>query len=112
MTPEQRVHVTYEAFNQRDESSALAGLTSDVRWDDGEGHMLTDKQSIAGHWRQQWQSADAKILIDSMHWDGSELILLVTLKTKRSDGTRASQTIRNSLQFSGDLISSMEISRT
>jgi hypothetical protein len=110
MTPEQRVHMTYEAFNERDESTALAGLASDVHWDDGGGHMLTDKQSIAGHWREQWQNADAKILIDSMHWDGPELILLATLKTKNSDGTRASRTIRNTLQFSGELISSMTIS--
>jgi hypothetical protein len=110
MTPEQRARVTYDAFNVRDESTALAGLATNIRWDDGEGHTLTDKQSIARHWREQWQKADAKILIDGLQQNGPDLIVLATLQTKQPDGTSASQKIRNTLHFSGDLIASMKIS--
>src|SRR5687768_2417029 len=109
MSPEQHVRLTYDAFNKRDEATALAGLAENVRWDDGEGHVLTSRQSIARHWREQWQKADAKILIESTQWSGPELILEVTLKTRQADGTTASRSIRNTLQFSVGLISSMKI---
>ena len=109
MSPEQQVRVTYDAFNERDETTALAGLAENVRWDDGEGHMLTSRQSIARHWREQWQKADARILIASMQWSGPELIVEVTLQTRQDGGAPASRMIRNILQFSGSLISSMKI---
>jgi hypothetical protein len=35
MTPEQQVRITYDAFNARDEPTALAGLVTDVQWDRG-----------------------------------------------------------------------------
>ena len=109
MTPEQHVRLTYDAFNRRDESTALAGLAEDVSWDDGKGHMLTSRQEIARHWQEQWREADARIRIDSMQWRGPELTLLATLETKRADGASVSQPIRNTLQFSGGRISSMKI---
>jgi hypothetical protein len=109
MTPEQCVRATYEAFNEHNEAAALAGLALDVRWDDGAGHMLAGKQSVAEHWREQWREADAKLQIGSMQWNGPELIVFATLQTRQPDGTSASRNIRNTLQFSEHLISSMKI---
>jgi hypothetical protein len=109
MTPEERVHVVYTAFNERDETTALAGLDIDVQWDDGHGHTLTGKQAVAEHWRAQWHTLDARVQIDSMQRIGSELVLLATLETAQPDGTRNSQPIRNTIRFSHDLIAAMRI---
>ena len=109
MTPEESVQVVYTAFNERDEATALAGLDTNVQWDDGRGHTLTGKQAVADHWREQWRTADARAQIDSIQRNGRELILLVTLETAQTDGTRNSQSIRNTVRFSHDLIASMQI---
>src|SRR5688500_718928 len=109
MTPEERVQVVYTAFNKRDEATALAGLDTKVKWDNGQGHTLTGKQAVADHWREQWRTADARVQIDSIQRNGSELILLATLDTAQPDGTRNSQSIRNTVRFSHDLIASMQI---
>jgi hypothetical protein len=109
MTPEQRTQVTYDAFNERDETTALAGLAADVQWDDGAGHVLVGKQAVLEHWREQWRSADTRIRIDSMQRRGPELILRATLETNQPDGGSTSRAIRNTLLFSDDRISSMKI---
>ena len=109
MSLEQRIRKTYDAFNERDETTALAGLDPEVRWDDGEGHMLIGKQAVAVHWREQWRKTDARVLIDSMEWQDGALILGVTLHVKQANGTATSQTVRNTICFSDDLIASMQI---
>jgi len=110
MTEEQRVRTTYDAFNARDERQALAGLHTDVRWDDGEGHMLSGKQAVAEHWREQWQKADAKLQIDSMERDGADLIVFATLNFSQLGGARTSRPVRNTIRLRDDLIASMHIS--
>ena len=109
MRSEQLLRTTYQAFNDRDEQAALAGLHADVRWDDGKGHMLAGKNAVAGHWREQWRQADTTIRIDSMEWRGPELMVSATLQFNGPNGQRSTRSIRNSVRFADDLIASMEI---
>ena len=44
------VRSTYDAYNARDLPRALANLSADVDWDDGEGNMLHGKDAVARHW--------------------------------------------------------------
>lgn len=109
MTPEQSVRLTYEAYNNRDLETALSQLDSKVQWDNGEGAMLQGVAAVADHWQQQWQQAEAKVVIDSMEWDSRDLILRVTLETKEPTGAASVNEVRNVIRFTEDRIVSMRI---
>jgi len=109
MTPEQSVRLAYEAYNSRDLETALAQLDSEVEWDDGEGVMLRGRAAVADHWRQQWEQAEAKVEINSMEWEGQDLVLQVTLETREPGGAATVKELRNVFRFTGDRIGSMRI---
>ena len=75
MKREDAVRSTYDAYNARDLPRALANLSADVDWDDGEGNMLHGKDAVARHWAEQWRQADAKVEIEHLAWQGEELRL-------------------------------------
>src|SRR4029450_9597683 len=54
MRREDAIRSTYAAYNARDLLRALANLSADVDWDDGEGNMLHGKDAVARHWADQW----------------------------------------------------------
>ena len=70
MEREDAVRSTYDAYNARDLPRALAHLSADVEWDDGEGNMLHGKDAVARHWADQWRRADAKVEIEHLAWHG------------------------------------------
>src|SRR5947207_614547 len=85
---EDTVPTTYDASNARNLPRALANLSPKVRWDDGDGHMIEGKEAVAKHWTEQWQKADAKIEIERLAWQGSELRVAVRLDVRNADGSR------------------------
>jgi ketosteroid isomerase-like protein len=109
MKREDVVRSTYDAYNARDLPRALANLSADVEWDDGEGNMLHGKDAVARHWADQWRQADAKVEIEHLVWQGSELRLSVRLDSRAPDGSRGRQRLRNTIAFAGDLILAMRI---
>ena len=102
MKREDVVRSTYDAHNARDLPRALANLSADVEWDDGEGNMLHGKDAVARHWADQWRQADAKVEIEHLVWQGSELRLSVRLDSRAPDGSRGRQRLRNTIAFAGD----------
>ena len=109
MTREDAVRSTYDAYNARDLPRALANLSADVDWDDGEGNMLHGKDAVARHWADQWRQADARVEIEHLAWQGSELRLAVRLDVRKPDGSRGQQPLANTLSFAGELIRTMRI---
>ena len=109
MKREDTVRSTYDAYNARDLPRALANLSADVDWDDGEGNMIHGKDAVARHWADQWRLADAKVEIDHLAWQGEELRLAVRLDVRKPDGSRAQQPLANTLSFAGKLIRVMRI---
>ena len=107
MKREDTVRSTYDAYNARDLPRALANLSADVEWDDGEGNMLHGKDAVARHWAQQWRQADAKVAIEHLAWQGEELRLAVRLDIRKPDGSRGRQRLNNTIAFAGDLILAM-----
>jgi hypothetical protein len=109
MKPEDAVRSTYDAYNARDLTGALANLSPDVDWDDGEGHMLHGKEAIAAHWEEQWRTADARVGIKHLKWARAQLCVNVQLDTRRPDGAREQQTLTNTIEFDGELVRAMRI---
>ena len=109
MKREDSVRSTYDAYNARDLPRALANLSADVDWDDGEGNMLHGKDAVARHWADQWRRADAKVEIERLAWQGEELRLAVRLDGSKPDGSRARQPLANTLSFVGQLIRAMRV---
>jgi nuclear transport factor 2 (NTF2) superfamily protein len=109
MKREDAVRSTYDAYNARDLPRALANLSADVEWDDGEGTMLHGKDAVARHWAQQWRQADANVEIEHLAWQGEELRLAVRLDVRKPDGSRAQQPLANTLSFAHELIRAMHI---
>ena len=109
MTPEEAVHSTYDAYNVRDLSRALANLSPDVDWDDGAGHMLHGKDAVARHWQDQWRTADAHVAIKQLEWARAQLRASVQLTTRKPDGAQAQQTLTNTIELDGQLIRAMRI---
>ena len=109
MKREDAVRATYDAYNARDLPRALANLSADVDWDDGEGNTLHGKDAVALHWADQWRQADAKIEIEHLRWQGEELRLAVRLDVRKPDGSRAQRPLANTLSFAGELIRAMRI---
>jgi nuclear transport factor 2 (NTF2) superfamily protein len=106
---EDAVRSTYDAYNARDPTRALANLSADVEWDDGEGNMLHGKDAVARHWADQWRQADAKVEIEHLAWRGDTLRLAVRLDLRKPDGCRGQQPLVNTISFAGDLIRAMRI---
>ena len=109
MKREDAVRSTYDAYNARDLPRALANLSAEVDWDDGEGNMLHGKEAVARHWADQWRRADAKVGIDRLAWRGAELHLAVQLDSRKPDGSRGQQPLANTISFTGNLIRAMRI---
>ena len=109
MKREDAVRSTYDAYNARDLPRALANLSADVEWDDGEGNMVHGKDAVARHWADQWRQADAKVEIEQLAWQGEELRLAVRLDIRKPDDSRARQSLVNTLSFAGELIRAMRI---
>jgi SnoaL-like domain len=109
MKREDAVRSTYDAYNARDLPRALANLSAEVDWDDGEGNMVHGKDAVARHWADQWRRADAKVEIEHLTWHGSELRLGVRLDSRSPDGSRGQQRLKNTIAFAGDLIFAMRI---
>ena len=109
MRREDAIRSTYAAYNARDLLRALANLSADVDWDDGEGNMLHGKDAVARHWADQWRQADAKVEIEHLAWQGEELRLAVRLDIRKPDGSRAQHRLANTLSFAGPLIRAMRI---
>jgi hypothetical protein len=45
--------------------------------------MLSGREAVALHWREQWRKADAKVYINSISWQDTKLVLSVALDINR-----------------------------
>ena len=108
-TVDQRlVHKAYDAFNARAPEAALATLHAEVRWDDGEGHMLRGHDAVRQHWEHQWATVSPTIDVIELSRIEAGILAQIRLNLQR-DGRTETQQLVNELTFRDGLILSMRI---
>ncbi len=100
---------TYDAYNRRNLAQALANLSPDVDWDDGQGHMLHGPQAVASHWTDEWRTADARVVIQDAAQAGDRIELQITLDTKSEGGERSKKVLGNAIELDNGRILAMRI---
>jgi hypothetical protein len=102
------VRQAYEAFNARSPAAALATLHEQVRWDDGEGNMLTGHSAVRQHWEQQWSNANPHIDVIDLAETKEGIVARIRFSAAK-DGHTEAREITNELTFRDGLIGSMRI---
>ena len=108
----QRIHKTYEAFNNRDIDATLQLLHPEVQWPNGwEGGWVNGHDEVRKYWTRQWQEIDPKVTpVAITPEEDGRVKVRVHQVVKDKEGTVLTDVFVNHIYtFQNGLVQKMEI---
>jgi hypothetical protein len=109
---ETRLRRLYEAFNQRDVETCLAGMTPDVDWANGwEGGRVVGREAVRDYWQRQWAEIDttAEPTAVTERPDGTVEVAVDLVARDKEGKALDERNGRHVYEFRGDLVARMTI---
>jgi hypothetical protein len=112
MEREERLRVTYAAFNARDIDAAVRQMTTDVQWPNAwQGGRVHGHEGVRDYWTRQWAAIDATVkpLAFTTRADGS-IAVEVHQVARGLDGALVDERhVLHVYVFRDDLVARMDV---